>query len=214
MIKAVIFDFDGVLVDSFESVYQFYKQTYRKGNHKFPYKNAEHFKKTYNHNYREYLYNIGMSDKEIDEIAVPEYINFMNNYDIKFKEGMAQVISELSKDKKLAIASTSYTQILKNKLDKYQVLHLFEHLVGGDLVKNKKPHPESLELCLEKLKISPKEAVYIGDMAEDIHAARAAKMKVIAVTYGWHTRKKLEELNPDFIIDKPEEILTIVNNLP
>jgi phosphoglycolate phosphatase len=55
--------------------------------------------------------------------------------------------------------------------------------------------------------------LYIGDEPRDIIASKAVKIKIAAVTWGYSNKKLLAEYNPDFIIDRPQEILKIIKKL-
>lgn len=59
-------------------------------------------------------------------------------------------------------------------------------VVGGDSTPHLKPHPASLLLAAEQLKLAPARCLYVGDDLRDIQAARAAGMRAIAVQWGYH----------------------------
>lgn len=63
---------------------------------------------------------------------------------------------------------------------------------------------------LKKARVSKHEAIYIGDQMDDIEASRIAGIKIAAVTWGFNSRELLEKANPDYLIDRPEEILKLV----
>ena len=63
---------------------------------------------------------------------------------------------------------------------------------------------------LREKKFDKKDVLYVGDETRDITAAKKAKIKVVAVTWGFSSRKGLEKYKPDFLIDKPEELLEVV----
>ena len=67
--------------------------------------------------------------------------------------------------------------------------------------------------CAEKMKIKPKNLVYVGDFYTDIIAAKRAGMKSIAVTWGFSTKERLLQEKPDFIAEQPKDIWKIVNEL-
>jgi len=64
------------------------------------------------------------------------------------------------------------------------LLDLFEVVVTGNDVAGRKPAPDGLHLCLERLGLAPEQAVYVGDASIDVAAGRAAGMAAIAVLTG------------------------------
>ena len=60
---------------------------------------------------------------------------------------------------------------------------------------------------LRSQNIKPEEAIYVGDEARDIEAAKKNKVKIIAVSWGFSSRKILEEYVPDLLINDPEELI-------
>jgi N-acetyl-D-muramate 6-phosphate phosphatase len=59
-------------------------------------------------------------------------------------------------------------------------------VVGGDSTPHLKPHPASLLLAADKLRLAPAQCCYLGDDLRDIQAARAAGMRPVAVDWGYH----------------------------
>jgi pyrophosphatase PpaX len=89
--------------------------------------------------------------------------------------------------------------------------HLFETVVGGDETERHKPDPEPLLLAAQRMGADPAQTAYVGDSPFDVGAAKAAGMYAIAVTWGRiHDRAKLEQAEPDAIIDTAEELLGLV----
>jgi phosphoglycolate phosphatase len=58
-----------------------------------------------------------------------------------------------------------------------------------------------------KYGIDRERTFYIGDTTGDILEAREAGVQTVAVTWGWHSREKLVAVHPDFLVDRPEELL-------
>jgi pyrophosphatase PpaX len=89
--------------------------------------------------------------------------------------------------------------------------HLFETVVGGDETERHKPDPEPLLLALERLDARPEDAAYVGDAPFDIKAAKAAGLFSVGVTWGGiHARERLEQEEPDALVDTPEELYALL----
>ena len=84
---------------------------------------------------------------------------------------------------------------------------LFELILGGDSLSEKKPHPMPLLHVCERLKISVEESVMIGDSKNDILAANACDMHSVGVTYGYNYGEDIGIHQPSMIIDDFSELL-------
>jgi len=78
---------------------------------------------------------------------------------------------------------------------------LFDAVAGGDSVARRKPHPDPLLFVMDRLGVDAGGAVMVGDNANDVAAARGAGVPVVAVAYGY-PRMALEDLGADSIIDR------------
>ena len=75
----------------------------------------------------------------------------------------------------------------------------------------KKPNPKCIDYAMEKLSITNKdEILFIGDSATDIDTAHNAQLECWAVPYGYNSGKPIQESNPTKMIEKLEEIKSIL----
>lgn len=82
------------------------------------------------------------------------------------------------------------------------VAEQFDHILGGDSAREKKPHPALLQLALDKFHVAAANALMVGDGDIDIAAGKSAGVITCGVTYGLGNRDDLVAAKPDFIIDK------------
>jgi phosphoglycolate phosphatase len=61
--------------------------------------------------------------------------------------------------------------------------------------------------------LSPEEIVYVGDETRDIESAKKIKIKVIAVSWGFNSWEVLAKYKPEFLIDKPTELIEVMKLL-
>ena len=78
----------------------------------------------------------------------------------------------------------------------------------------RKPDPRVAREICSKLGVAPNRAVFVGDTAVDIETAHNAKMTSVGVTWGFRDRAELIDAGADHIIDKPDELLTIIDAPP
>jgi pyrophosphatase PpaX len=126
--------------------------------------------------------------------------------------GMEDVLVRLHEEgRRLGVVTAKRRATVELAFAKVPLAHLFETVVGGDETENHKPDPEPLLLAAQRMGADPKETAYVGDSPFDVLAAKAAGMYAIAVTWGRiHDRERLEEAEPDAIVDTAEELLELV----
>ncbi|NES07303.1 MAG: HAD hydrolase-like protein, partial [Okeania sp. SIO2F4] len=69
----------------------------------------------------------------------------------------------------------------------------------------------AIKKYLKSENIQPEEMVYVGDETRDINAAKKAKVKAIAVTWGFNSREALSEYQPDALVEQPQELIEVIN---
>ena len=120
--------------------------------------------------------------------------------------GLIPVLEDLQKNHFLAVISSNGYRTIRAMLTRVGFDPYFREIFGSDFLFSKK---EKIDYAIEKYEIPREKAFYIGDTAGDILEARAAGVRSVAVTWGWHDRERLLAVHPDFLIDSPEELLSI-----
>lgn len=202
--RHILFDLDGTLVDTRAAVLECYTRVFRERlNSPFPppdFPGSELF---------------AMRPAEIFKIVAPERVPelhtaYRESYPkcvaaIKVFDGIAEMIRDL-------VASGRKVSLVTNKGHERTLIDLdvagipadtFEAIITAEDTVERKPHPAPILLGLQRAHAKAEDAIYVGDGPQDIHAARAAGMPVIAVTYGFYDRPALKALKPDAIADTP-----------
>lgn len=207
---AVIFDFDGVIYDSFSNFYDFLNNVSKKLGNKNPYADKEMLREYYYEPFLEFLLHLSIDWNKNQAMLREEYEIQMLQKGGDIAPGMKKLLQELSKLAKIAIASNTYPNIIERKIDNFGIGPLISAYVSGHEIHKFKPDPQILQLCMERINAKPKETFFVGDMTTDIEAAKRAGCKSIAVTWGYMAREKLIEKYPDFLVTSPEQILLII----
>lgn len=158
----------------------------------------------------------GNPDEEIDpdllDSADREYRKIYARHLLDTTKPYPNVQSTLDNlsDYSLAVVSNKSYVYTKKILNHFQLSRYFKLVIGGDSVAHKKPHPAPLLLVAERFNSEPEQCLMIGDSEKDITAAKSADIPVAAATYGMRPKVLLQRLNPDFLIDKFEEILALI----
>lgn len=151
----------------------------------------------------------GTSPEELEQV----YADFTAYYPkhcydkTKPYSGMIETIQNLRKQ-------GIKTAVVSNKADyAVQILckqyfdGLFDYAVGEQTGVQRKPAPDSVNIVLDKLKITQNNAVYIGDSDVDIDTARNAEMDCISVDWGFRDPSFLQEHGAKIMVSSPEELL-------
>ena len=91
-----------------------------------------------------------------------------------------------------------FTDKLLKQMDIHQHFQLF---IGGDSLPEKKPHPMPLLHVMDKFSVEKHQTLMIGDSSNDIKAARAAEVAVVALPYGYNHGEPVEKSEPDLVVD-------------
>jgi pyrophosphatase PpaX len=128
--------------------------------------------------------------------------------DLATFDGMLELLEELKADgRRLGIVTAKRRATVELAFEKIPIERLFDVIVAGDETEGHKPHPEPLLTAVERLGAEPRDAAYVGDSPFDIQAAKAGGLAAIAVTWGRiHDRERLEQEEPDHIVETPEEL--------
>lgn len=125
----------------------------------------------------------------------------------RFYPGVEDALTHFT-DKRKAVAtnkSIEYTEVILNGLGS----HHFHFVVGGDNGFGLKPEPGMLLHIMERLKVPKDRTVLVGDSTNDINGGHNAGIRVCAVGYGMGNRQKMAACQPDWFIERPEELMEI-----
>jgi HAD superfamily hydrolase (TIGR01509 family) len=177
MIKAILFDVDGVLIDTLESNARSYSHDFELlgGKPITP----EEYKKFYHLPARVMFKRFfpEKSDQEIERIIMTKTERTVRFF--KYAKLFPGVMDTLENMKKHFMLGIVTSRMNPKILDYFSIKSLFQEIVCLSDVKNHKPHPEPVHLALERLKTKPEEAVFVGDAQSDLDASRGAGVKVI-----------------------------------
>jgi phosphoglycolate phosphatase len=199
-----LFDFDGVLVDSLDLYAEAVKRSLE-GIGMPIVRNKEEFLTLFDGNYYESLAKRGVELAAYGD-AIKEVLPRIDYGAMKPFDGLIPVLATLQKDHLLVVISSNGYRTIRTMLDRFGFAPYFREILGADFLFSKK---EKIAYALKKYGISGERAFYIGDTSGDIQEARAAGVRSVAVTWGWHNRERLVAAEPDFIVDTPEELLAI-----
>ena len=193
MRKLLIFDFDGVLEDTFDWNFRVAKRRY-KGIDK------EDYRSWFNGNIYEHPVIL-----EAGPMNVTEYFNIYKKGFIgkKLKNKFKKLLEDLSKKYNLVIISSIDEDIILPYLRRSKALHFFKDVWG---YKNEKSKVKKFKRFLRKYKVSKKECLFITDTLGDIMEANKVGVNSIGVSWGYHNKNTLLKGNPVIVADNVEQL--------
>jgi beta-phosphoglucomutase-like phosphatase (HAD superfamily) len=182
--KAVIFDFDNVIVDSEPFHYRAYSEIFAAYDHTIDPEEywIEWTSKGGGAEGEIRRYGLDLDPDEIRSGKDPIYSSFCVSGEIPlFPEAVEIVGLMRSSSLRTAIASGSYSHDVKALLEAHGIAGLFETVVGKDESGKIKPHPDPYLLAARRLNLAPAECFALEDAEKGVVSAHAAGMKVIVV---------------------------------
>ncbi len=126
--------------------------------------------------------------------------------------GVAEALSYLQANNIAMACVTNKTARFTDKiLQELELYDQFGIVVSGDTLAVKKPRPEPILHALAHYSLDPASALMVGDSRTDVNAARAAKVPVLCVTYGYNMNVDVRELKPDAVVDSLAELPELIN---
>ncbi len=199
--KLLIFDLDGVLIDSIPNMRLALKQTSYALNLNLSF---EEYKKNIGLPFEDIMRNMGITENI--PLIKKKYIFFSNQnlHKIKIIKKNVQILKKLKHIFKLAIFTSKDAKRTKKILFKYKI---FDYVVTSDDIKKGKPNPDGLKKIIKFFNFKKNDAVFVGDSIYDFKCAANAKVSYIHASWGYHKLKKSQKtLN----IKKMDQLLGLI----
>lgn len=182
MKNLIIYDFDGVLVDSRYAVYQYYDAILTHfGFQPANWEDESFSSKAMGMSHQQFISQYTRDEKLVQDMMdyVPQYTFEQLITATPLMPGAKEAIPLYSKDYKLAIC-TNRGDSVSDYLDYYGLIEYFSIIVTAKDVKTAKPSPEGTLKILSALDLTPEHAVFVGDNEVDYHAATHASVDFVA----------------------------------
>lgn len=206
-VRAVIFDLDGVLVDSFAVMREAFTIAYAEvvGPGEPPFEEYERHLGRY---FPDIMRIMGLP-LAMEEPFVRESYRLASQ--VVLFDGVRDLLRTLREQGLgLAVATGKSGPRARHLLGELGVLSMFDHVIGSDEIARPKPAPDIVVRALALLGASPTEAMMIGDAVADLESARGAGVTAVAALWGEADAAELIAAAPDAVLRRPADLLALV----
>ncbi len=211
MIKTIIFDYDGVIVDSFPTVHATYQIICRELGKPCP-TDLEEFRRMYGDTSNTLMKNLGFDSKDVAKANVLFKNEILKQHPSLFR-GIKETLEELSKKYVLVLVSSNLKSEITQKLSANGLLDYFFLIAGSEL--GSLPKVDSIRNAMKQTHSSPEETLMIGDRSIDFLEGTAAGLTpshIILVEYGWGYEPPRVS-SPNWRITRPAELVRVVEKV-
>lgn len=121
--------------------------------------------------------------------------------------GLKDILVELSHIvQTMGILTSNSKKNVEKFLKNHELSYVFDFIDSSPRLLGKSHQIKSV---IKLHNLDRKDVIYIGDETRDIEATKKAHVKMAAVTWGFNSSEKLAEFNPDFVLDEPEQLLSV-----
>ncbi|MFA7555292.1 MAG: phosphoglycolate phosphatase [Spongiibacteraceae bacterium] len=216
--QAILFDLDGTLVDSVPDLTMALRGAFAELDLPEP---VEAQVREWVGNGALALVQRGLAwAKKLDVSAVDSaelnqlYTAFLQHYRTtsgiysRLYQGVSEALAQWQRQAMpMAIVTNKPLQFVPKLLADLGIADYFSVLIGGECVAERKPSPTMLFHACEQLQFKPEMCLMVGDSRNDVEAARAAMMPVVAVDYGYNYDRPVAEECPDLVVSSLTELL-------
>jgi len=210
MTKAIIFDFDGTIADTYSAIFKILNNLASEFNYQ-----------TVNVEQLSFLKNL--SSREIIQLSgIPLYkLPFLLH---RVQKELAKQIRQISpipgissllyqlknQGYILGIVTSNLEENARLFLQNHQLETCFDFIYSGPSLFGKH---HTLARVIKQYNLSHQEVIYLGDETRDIRSARQINIGIIAVAWGFNSASILAKYNPDYLIIEPAELLEAISKL-
>lgn len=200
--RVVLFDWDGTLLDSFSADVRAYTAMFRAMEVQW---DAASFEDHYSPDWYRVYRAVGLPRgkwTEADRIWRAAYANEAP----PLLPGARKLLRMLSCNFRLGIVTSGSRSRVRKQLRSFKLAKYFSACVcAGDTI-HRKPHPAPIQLAMKRMCVSPEDAIYIGDSAEDVEMARRAGVRAIGVLGPFPTEKRIRAAKPDLLLPSIKDL--------
>ncbi|MET9499908.1 HAD-IA family hydrolase [Streptomyces sp. NPDC006552] len=209
--RAVVFDLDGVLVDSFAVMYEAFAVAYKEvvGDGPAPF---DEYRLHLGRYFPDIMRIMGLP-LEMEEPFVRESYRLASQ--VPVFDGIVELLLTLRvRGLRLAVATGKSGPRARSLLGTLNLLPFFDHVIGSDEIARPKPAPDIVEHALDLLGFAPDEAIMVGDAPTDIESAHGAGVTSAGALWALSDPAELLAAAPAVVLAHPAELLALCPSVP
>jgi phosphoglycolate phosphatase-like HAD superfamily hydrolase len=209
VIEAVLFDWDGTLLDSFEADSSAYLAMFREMGIDWGLAElAVHYSPNWYNVYRAAKLPRGRW-----EAANVAWRTQYANHKPKLVSDARRILAWTGRRYRLGLVTSGDRERVMRQLRYFRLTRIFAARVCADDTVRKKPHPAPLRLALEQMRVPPGACIYVGDSPHDLEMARRAGVRAVGVIGRFPTEKGLRAARPEFLLNCLGELPGVLRQL-
>ncbi|MCB0729950.1 MAG: HAD family phosphatase [Ignavibacteriae bacterium] len=216
MIKAIIFDMDGLLIDSEPIWFRAKQELMKTLNLEWTHEDQIATMGVPTQFWIDYLYkkvNGILTKDELLHGVTDRMINLYKKGEIELMPGVKEALKLAKENYKVGLATGSYKQLMEISLDINNWRNIFDVILSSDDLERGKPFPDIYLEVMKRLNVKPKESVVLEDSRDGIKAGVAAEANVIAIPSKEVEVPKDVLNSATFVIDSLNEFPEVLNKL-
>ncbi|HEV7499274.1 MAG TPA: HAD-IA family hydrolase [Vicinamibacteria bacterium] len=195
-LRAVLFDWDGTLVNTGEASFRCYEKLFGSYGIRF---DRDEFRRTYSPNWHHTYSLLGLREDLWTE-ADARWLEHYTQEEVVLIEGArAALLRVRAAGLRTGLVTSGDSVRVGRELAALDVAPLLDVVVCAEDIVHRKPHPEALLLALDRLGVEPAHAAYVGDSPEDIQMAQAVGVKAVGIPGSFPNRDALAAARPDVL---------------
>ncbi|MGH9703075.1 MAG: HAD family hydrolase [Candidatus Acidiferrales bacterium] len=208
--RAVLLDWDGTLLDSYHADARAYLAMFRELEIPWGLKDlARHYSPDWYH-----VYRAARLPRSRWELADRLWRRAYAQEKPKLLPGARGVLHVLKSRFKLGLVTSGSRARVRKQLREFEFAKLFSACVCCEDAIKRKPHPAPLQLALGRLRLQPRDCLYVGDSAEDIEMARRAGVRSIAILGPFPTHDRVRAASPNLLLESIRELPSWIDVSP
>ena len=202
-ISVLLFDWDGTLVDSAQLGLTAYERAFAELGVPFDH---ETYQTVYSPNWLTVYEGLGLP-KEHWQRADELWTHHYDQQSAKLIEGAGETVAKIrQKGYRLGVVSSGNDCRVNREIKELGLEGFFEVVICHEQIRNRKPHPEGIEIALQRLGVTPMQTAYVGDSPEDIEMGKRANVFTVGVRSSYPTSWKLQAAEPDIYLESFTEL--------
>ena len=194
--RAILFDWDGTLLDSFRADSRAYQAMFRALEIPWTARDlARHYSPDW---YR--VYEAARIPRDKWELADKLWGRAYQKENPRLLPGVRKMLTKLRCDFVLGLVTSGDAKRVRRQLNQFEFTALFGACICAEDAPRRKPHPAPLKYAMHCMKMRVQDCIYVGDAPEDIEMARRAGVRSIGVIGPFPSARRIRAARPDVLL--------------